>query len=140
ARAHAPRRPAGRTGRTRRARRASFAPGPGGLAVAPNLRLPALQAVGAAGGDILAKLAAHRAHIRGELPDLVFAQVTTKGRHAIGSTLHDGREDLRRLAAVTPLVVGERRAHAAAALRMAAVAVVPAVEALALCDAEGVLV
>src|SRR5207247_9051050 len=48
--------------------------------------------------------------------------------------LHDGGEDLIGPAAVDPLLVHQRRPHAAAALCVAAHAVIPAEEALSLRD------
>src|SRR5205085_1360897 len=56
----------------------------------------------------------------------------TRHRSTMWPALHDGLEQAGRVAAVAPLAVHQRRPDAAAAVRVAAGAVVPAEQALAL--------
>ena len=96
--------------------------------------------VGAARHRILARLAGQRADIGGELPDLVVGQLPAPRRHAVGAAFGDRRGDLVDAPAVAPLVVHQRRAHAAAAMGMAADAIHLRVEQLALGDRRGIVV
>src|SRR5690606_825123 len=50
-----------------------------------------------------------------EFPRGPLRQHRTPGRHTFGTSMHDGEIDLCGLASVDPLIVAERRAHAAAA-------------------------
>ena len=81
---------------------------------------------------VLARLARQRADVGGELPDLVLGQLAAPRRHAVGAAFGDARRDLVDAAAVAPFVVHQRRAHAAAAVAVAADAVHLAEELLAL--------
>src|SRR5436190_8138268 len=108
------------------------------LVVARVLRRGAGEGVGAARRDVLAQLAAHRSHIGDELPDLVVGNASAERRHAVRPAFDDRSVDRLRLVAVAPLLVHQRRAHAAAAVGMAAAAVVPTKEPLALVHRERV--
>src|SRR3979490_1959977 len=61
---------------------------------------------------------AQGAHVGDELPDLLRRHLWFPRRHPLGGPFRDAGEDLLRRASIDPLVVHERRPHAAAAVRM----------------------
>src|SRR4051812_277924 len=62
-------------------------------------------------------------HISHEHPDLIVRNLAPERRHAVRPALHDRREDVLRIAAVDPLVVGQWRADPATAVRVTAGAI-----------------
>src|ERR671932_52205 len=69
----------------------------------------------ARGRHVLRQLPAHRADVADQLPDLRVRHLLPERGHAVRPPLDDGLEDVRRVAAVDPLLVLQRRADAAAA-------------------------
>src|SRR5215204_5949020 len=90
------------------------------------------------GRRVLRHIAAHRAHIAGDLPNLIVRDLAAERRHAVRPTLADRVDDVLDRAAIDPDVVDQRRPGAAAAIGVAADAVEPAVERLALREVVGV--
>src|SRR3954469_8560817 len=97
-----------------------------------------MHVVVARGRRVLRHVAAHRAHIAGDLPDLVVRDLAAERRHAVRPALADRVDDVLDRAAVDPDIVDQRRPGAAAAIGVAADAVEPAVERLALGEVVGV--
>src|SRR5215217_8311705 len=97
-----------------------------------------MHVVVARGRRVLRHIAAHRAHIAGDLPDLVARDLAAERRHAVRPALADRVDDVLDRAAIDPDVVDQRRPGAAAAIGVAADAVEPAVERLALGEVVGV--
>src|SRR6478672_3396575 len=79
------------------------------------------------------------AHVRDELPHLVVGQPAPEGRHPARTSLYDRRENVLWRAAVNPLVIGERRTDAPAAVGMATRAVHLIEQPLPLGDGIGVV-
>src|SRR6185437_15204212 len=73
----------------------------------------------------------HGPDIRDDLPDLIFGDLATPGRHAIGAAFDNCVEDVGGLASIDPFGFYERRTDSATAVRVAAGAVVPAKKTLA---------
>src|SRR5215204_4117609 len=86
-------------------------------------RLANRHVVVAAGRRVLWHLSAEGVDVGDQLPDLLAGDAAAERRHSVGASFDNGGVDLLGLGAVDPLVVGERRADAAAAVRMAAAAV-----------------
>src|SRR3954447_630191 len=97
-----------------------------------------MHVVVARGRRVLRHIAAHRAHIAGDLPDLVVRDLAAERRHAVRPALADRVDDVLDRPAIDPDVVDQRRPRAAAAVGVAADAVEPAVERLALREMVGV--
>src|SRR4051812_44897737 len=87
--------------------------------------------IAAGGGIARCGQAGHAADVSGDLPDLIVGDFAAIGGHAIGPAFDDGGENLLGLAAVNPFLIHERRAHAAAAVCVAADAVHRLVHSLA---------
>src|SRR4051812_8901259 len=89
--------------------------------------------------DVLGREAAHRSDIRRDLPDLRVRDLPAPRRHAVGAPFENRPVNLIGLVAVRPFVVNQRRAHAAAAVGVAAAAVVGAEQTLPFVERVGVL-
>src|SRR5438045_8431132 len=83
------------------------------------------------GGDVEGCRAAQRLHERHELPCLLFVELAAKGGHAVRTPLEDGGKDVLRCASVETFVIHQRRPDVPAAVPIAARAVVPIEEPLA---------
>src|SRR3954453_11922621 len=97
-----------------------------------------MHVVVAARRGVLRGVAAHRTHVGGDLPNLVVRDFSPERRHAVRPALADRMHDVLDRAAVNPDVVHERRPRSAAAVGVAADAVEPFVELLALAQVIGV--
>ena len=97
-----------------------------------------LHVVVAAGRSGLRRQRPEGPDVAGQLPDLVRRQPVAEGRHAAGPAVADRDEDRDRDRAVAPPAIHQRRSERAAAIGMAAVAVEPGVEPLALAELIGV--
>src|SRR5215213_4538084 len=97
-----------------------------------------MHVVVARGRRVLRHVAAHRAHIAGDLPDLVVRDLAAERRHAVRPALAERVDDVLDRAAIDPVVLDQRRPGAAAAIGVAADTVEPAVERLALREMVGI--
>src|SRR5689334_567143 len=104
------------------------------LPFALHLGLARIEAVAAPRGLVLAGELAQRPYVGHQLPDVIVRDVAAVGRHAVGAPRDDRVVDVLRLMAVDPLVVHQGRPHAAAAVGVAAGAVVPLEQTLALVE------
>src|ERR1044072_463235 len=87
-------------------------------------------AIASSGRNILGQLAAHRAHVRDDLPDLEFRYFSRERRHAVGAAFDDTRENILRVASVNPVRIHQRGPDSASAVKVTAPAVAPTVETL----------
>src|SRR3954467_1868798 len=99
---------------------------------APLFRLSLLDAVITAGDGVTTHQRAHRAHIGHQLPHLRIVQAAAERRHAVWPAFYNGRKYFARLMSVNPFVIHQWRADPPAAMRVAARAIEPVEQLLAL--------
>src|ERR1041384_6739714 len=87
-------------------------------------------AIASSGRNILGQLAAHRAHILDDLPDLEFRYFSRERGHAIGTAFDDTCKNILRVASVNPIRIHQRWPDSATSVEVTAAAVVPTVETL----------
>src|SRR4051794_14366694 len=89
--------------------------------------------------SIRGHITAHRANISRDLPNLVLGDLVAERRHAIRPPVAYGGDDVVDFTAIDPLVIHERGADPAAAIRMTAVTVEPGEKLFALAELIGIL-
>src|SRR6185503_3400629 len=95
------------------------------------LRRAVTHVIAAAWQDVDRLVAAHRLDVRDQFPHLLIGDLVAPRRHAVRTAFDDRFEDVAGRAAVDPLVVHQWRAHATAAMGVAASAVELVEETLA---------
>src|ERR1051326_639384 len=98
---------------------------------------PANHVVVARGRDVLGQLAAHRADVRNNLPDLKFGNLAPERWHSIRPSFNNGCGDVLGLAAIDPARVHQGWANAPASMKVTANAVVHLVKLLSLAHCIG---